>query len=49
VPRGFDIATLSKAKIETIEKKLNNRPRKCLGFKTPEVIFDQLQSGALHG
>jgi IS30 family transposase len=49
VPRGFDIATLSKAKIETIERKLNNRPRKCLGFKTPEAVFDQLQSGALHG
>jgi len=49
VPRGSDIAQFSKNKIETIERRLNNRPRKCLGFKTPEQVFELLLSGALHG
>jgi len=49
VPRGSDIARLSKNKVETIERRLNNRPRKCLGFRTPEQVFEMLLSGALHG
>jgi len=49
VPKGSDIARLTKNRVETIEKKLNNRPRKCLGFRTPDEVFKQLRSGALHG
>jgi len=48
VPKGTDIAQLTKNKIAIIEKKLNNRPRKCLGFQTPNDVFNQLRNGALH-
>jgi len=33
-------------RIKDIENKLNNRPRKCLGFKTP---FEAASLVALHG
>lgn len=49
VPKGSDIALLTIKQVEKIERKLNNRPRKCLGFKTPEQVFKQLKTGALHG
>lgn len=42
LPKSFDIASSSEDDIATFIKKLNNRPRKCLGWKTPfEVIFNQ--------
>jgi IS30 family transposase len=41
VPKGTSGAHLSKAQIRTIENKLNNRPRKCLGYKTPAEVFLQ--------
>ena len=41
VPKGTSGAHLSKAQIRTIQYKLNNRPRKCLGFKTPAEVLLQ--------
>ena len=38
LPKGTDFATLSDAQLAHIETLLNNRPRKCLGFKTPLEI-----------
>lgn len=35
VPKGTDLALLTDEQIETIEMKLNNRPRKCLDYQTP--------------
>jgi IS30 family transposase len=35
LPKKTDFATISVKKIKWIELRLNNRPRKCLGFKTP--------------
>jgi IS30 family transposase len=32
-------AIISPSKLKTIENLLNNRPRKCLTFKTPAEIF----------
>ncbi|MCP4585872.1 MAG: IS30 family transposase, partial [Candidatus Omnitrophica bacterium] len=32
--------------IAHIEKALNARPRKCLGFRQPAVIFDELRKAA---
>ena len=34
-----DFAPNSKNEILSVERWLNNRPRKCLGFKTPAEVF----------
>lgn len=45
IPKGSDISLYSDAYIQMIEDWLNNTPRKCLGFKTPnEVYFNNLHS-----
>ena len=42
IPKGTSGAHLSKSQIQRIADKLNNRPRQCLGFRTPcEVLFDK--------
>lgn len=47
LPRDTDLDALSDEDIYNIQEKLNNRPRKCLNYKTPnEVIHDYLKSGA---
>ncbi|GAB2591671.1 IS30 family transposase [Dyella jejuensis] len=40
-PKGCDLSTFSDAYIQSIEDKLNSRPRKRLGFHTPQQIFDK--------
>jgi transposase, IS30 family len=41
VPKGARLSTFSPAKIQCIEARLNHRPRKTLGYKTPhEVLFN---------
>ena len=35
VPKGADISKLTDEQIRFIEERLNNRPRKCLKFRTP--------------
>jgi IS30 family transposase len=41
-PKQTDFATLSEEQVMAVQNKLNNRPRKCLGWRTPnEVISDQ--------
>ena len=46
IPKKTDISQLSGTEIYRIEKLLNNRPRKCLNFKTPYEVFKE-QRGAL--
>ena len=41
VPKGTSGAHLTSAQIRNIEHKLNHRPRKCLGFKTPAEVLLQ--------
>jgi len=39
-PKGSDFSTISDTDLRRVERKLNNRPRKCLDMKTPnEVAF----------
>jgi len=48
IPRSRDMATLTDAEVDRIERKLKNRPRKPLGFRTPsEVLLGTQQRGAL--
>ena len=35
LPKGTDCSNISEEQISQIESLINNRPRKCLGFKTP--------------
>ena len=41
VPRKKDIGYMSADQVRALERKLNTRPRKCLGFKTPHEIQKQ--------
>lgn len=44
LPKGSDFSNLSYQRIARIEKALNNRPRKCLGYRTPsEVLHSALR------
>lgn len=45
-PKKTDFAKLSRAKIQKIENLINNRPRKCLNYLTPNEVFNNL-NGAL--
>ena len=39
LPKKTDFAKISEERIAEIERWLNNRPRKCLGFRTPAEVF----------
>ncbi len=48
IPKGNDISKYSHKHIQEIEDKLNNRPRKCLEYKTPfEVMSENNQFKSL--
>lgn len=38
-PKGVDFDNLTKTEIESVMNKLNNRPRKTSGYRTPNRIF----------
>ena len=38
LPKGTDFSKISDEQIAQIESLINNRPRKCLGFKTPVEV-----------
>lgn len=38
-PKGKDLSEVTDAEVQVVMEKLNNRPRKCLGFKTPNQVF----------
>ena len=38
-PKKHDFTTITQKQIDRVMEKLNNRPRKCLGFKTPNQVF----------
>lgn len=41
-PKGTDFSTISNAEIAKVERLLNARPRKSLGFRSPQEVFDSL-------
>jgi IS30 family transposase len=41
LPRGTDISLFSQARLNTIARQLNERPRKTLEFETPAERFNQ--------
>ena len=42
LPKGTDFATVHPNTLKAIERKLNNRPRKRLKWKTPQQIIDEV-------
>jgi IS30 family transposase len=41
-PKGFDFRSITQDDVDFVVNLLNNRPRKCLGWKTPaEIFFDK--------
>lgn len=45
-PKKTDFKTITVKQVQEVEDKLNNRPRKRLGYKTPLDIFNQLKNVA---
>ncbi|MFH0755443.1 MAG: hypothetical protein V1910_02140 [bacterium] len=39
IPKRSDVSKFSDEFIKMIENKFNNRPRKCLNFKTPHEMM----------
>jgi len=39
--KGTDFTKLTQADIQIVEDRLNRRPRKCLGYKTPYEVFSK--------
>jgi IS30 family transposase len=46
-PKRTDFSKITDAEIERVMERLNNRPRKTLGFRTPNQVFFKQQSVAL--
>jgi hypothetical protein len=41
-PLGTDLSVFSQAELDVIATRLNSRPRKTLGFATPDEVFAAL-------
>ena len=46
IRKGTDLRTVTDKQIAAVERALNARPRKCLGFKQPSVVFNELRKAA---
>lgn len=44
LPKGTDLSQLSGDQLRAIEYLLNNRPRRVLGYKTPQEVFNELEA-----
>lgn len=41
LPKGMDLSGISQRRLTQIATALNTRPRKCLGFRTPQEVMTQ--------
>lgn len=46
IPKGTDLRTVSEEDLARYQGALNSRPRKCLGFRQPSVVFAELRMAA---
>jgi IS30 family transposase len=42
LPKGTDFRNITDAQVAEVESKINNRPRKCLKFRTPLEVFTRV-------
>jgi IS30 family transposase len=47
LPKGMDLRAITQEQLSLIERKLNTRPRRILGFHTPQEVFIELRAKAL--
>jgi len=47
LPKGSDLSIISDEQLALVVKRLNNRPRKCLNYRTPHEVFFGSLRGAL--
>ncbi len=40
-PKNSSLATINKSKVEHVQNKLNNRPRKSINYETPRKLFNK--------
>lgn len=45
IPKGGSFENISNKRIKFIEDRLNNRPRKTLGYRTPNEVYQQAMAG----
>lgn len=46
-PKGSDFSKVTAARLAQVERMLNNRPRKCLNYRTPTEVLNALPGVAL--
>jgi len=46
-PKGSDFRQVTDEALAEAVQKINHRPRKCLGYRTPHQVFNSAKSGAL--
>jgi len=46
-PKGSGFSDIADKTLASVVKKLNHRPRKCLGYRTPHEVFQEAKRGAL--
>ena len=44
-PKGSDFSSITDDQISFVKERLNHRPRKCLDFQVPAMVFSQLSPG----
>jgi len=47
LPKGRSFADLTQRQLDSIVEQINNRPRKCLGYRTPNELFLQIRNQRL--
>lgn len=47
LPKGSDLRLITDEQLALVVKRLNNRPRKCLNYRTPHEVFFSSLRGAL--
>ena len=48
LPKGTSMKDLTQVECNAIARRLNNRPRKRLGYRTPSEVFNDISNVALH-
>jgi len=46
-PKGSSLKNMTDEALAQAVRKLNHRPRKCLGYRTPYEVFNAAKGGAL--
>jgi len=46
-PKGLDFRQVTEEALASVVNKLNHRPRKCLGYRTPHEVFQEARRGAV--